>query len=175
VDTPSFAQGLHASLREDINVVLVGEMRDLESIQAVITIAETGHLVFATLHTNDAGQTIDRILDVFPPFQQTQVRSQLANVLLGIVSVRLLPMVGGGRIPAVEILQTNSAVRNVIREGKTYELDNIVQTNLADGMVSLDRSLAALVRDGTVSFDDARAYVKDPDYFSSLVTKMAQA
>ncbi len=171
VDSPSFAQALRASLREDINVVLVGEMRDLESIQTVITIAETGHLVFATLHTNDASQTLDRILDVFPPFQQQQVRSQLANVLIGVVSLRLLPKVGGGRIPAIEILQTNNAVKNVIREGKTYELNNILQTNLADGMVSLDRSLAQLVQAGTVSFEDARAYVKDPEYFASLISK----
>ena len=171
VDTPSFAQALHSGLREDINVVLVGEMRDLESVQSVITIAETGHLVFATVHTNDASQTIDRIIDVFPPFQQAQVRSQLANVLLGVVSQRLLPKAGGGLVPAVEILQTNSAVKNVIRDGRISDLDNIIQTNLADGMVSLDRALSVLVRAGTVSFDDARTYVKDPDLFSSLVTK----
>ena len=171
VDTPSFAQALRASLREDINVVLVGEMRDLESIQTVVTLAETGHLVFATLHTNDAGQTIDRIIDVFPSHQQSQIRSQLANVLIGVVSMRLLPMVGGGRIPAVEILRVNAAVKHVIREGKTNDLDNIVLTNLEDGMISLDRSLAYLVKKGAVSFDDARVYVKDPEYFTNLVSK----
>jgi twitching motility protein PilT len=171
VDTPSFAQALKSALREDINVVLVGEMRDVESTQAVMTIAETGHLVFATLHTNDAAQTVDRIVDMFPPTQQQQVRAQLSNVLIGIVSMRLLPVVGGGRVPAVEILQTNSAVRNVIREGKTFELNNIIQTSMADGMVALDRSLAELVQSGRVNFEDARAYVKDPDYFGSLVVK----
>lgn len=171
VDTPSFPQALKASLREDCNVILVGEMRDLESISTVITIAETGHLVFATLHTNDAAQTIDRIIDVFPPNQQAQIRSQLANVLLGIVSIRLLPEIGGGRVPAIEILLSNAAVRNVVREGKTFELDNIVQTNLEDGMVSLDRSLANLVTNGKISLEAAQEYVKDKDYFNSIMAR----
>jgi twitching motility protein PilT len=170
VDTPSFAHALRAALREDLNVVLVGEMRDLESIQSVITIAETGHLVFATLHTNDAGQSVDRIVDVFPPHQQAQVRAQLANCLLGIISLRLLPKIGGGRIPATEILLANNAARAVIRDGKTFELNNIVQTNFEEGMISLDRSLANLVRLGLVSLEDARAYVKDQDYFSSIIS-----
>lgn len=171
VDTPSFGQALKAALREDLNVVLVGEMRDLESIQSVITIAETGHLVFATLHTNDAAQSIDRILDVFPPHQQSQVKAQLASILLGVVSLRLLPKIGGGRVPAYEIMLANNAVRNIIREGKTYEIDNTIQTNLEDGMVSLDRSLAGLVRTGQVAIEDAQAYVKDLQYFSSLISK----
>lgn len=171
VDTPNFGQALRASLREDCNVILVGEMRDLESISTVITIAETGHLVFATLHTNDAAQTIDRIIDVFPPHQQPQIRAQLASVLLGVVSIRLMPKIGGGRIPAVEILLPNNAVKNVIREGKTFELDNIVQTNLEDGMISLDRSLANLVRSGMVSIENAREYVKDPQYFNSIISR----
>lgn len=171
VDTPSFAQALKASLREDLNVVLVGEMRDLESIQSVITIAETGHLVFATLHTNDAAQSIDRILDVFPPHQQGQVKAQLASVLLGVVSLRLLPRVGGGRVPAYEIMLANNAVRNIIREGKTFEIDNIIQTNLEDGMIPLDRSLANLVRTGLVTMEDAKGYVKDLEYFSSLISR----
>ena len=169
VDTPSFAQSLKASLREDCNVILVGEMRDLESISTVITIAETGHLVFATLHTNDAGQTIDRIIDVFSSAQQPQIKAQLANVLVGIVSMRLLPKIGGGRVPAVEILLTNNAVKNVIREGKTFELDNIVATNLEGGMVSMDRSLASLVRQNIVSMEDAQPYVKDNDHFAALL------
>jgi twitching motility protein PilT len=169
VDTPSFAQALKSSLREDANVILVGEMRDLESIQSVITIAETGHLVLATLHTNDAGQTIDRIIDVFPPAQQPQIKAQLANVLLGIVSMRLLPRIGGGRVPGVEILLSNNAVKNVIREGKTFELDNIVATNMEGGMVSMDRSLAALVRQNVVSLEEAQSYVKDQDHFTSLL------
>ncbi len=169
VDTPSFAQSLKSSLREDCNVILVGEMRDLESISTVITIAETGHLVFATLHTNDASQTIDRIIDVFPPSQQPQIRSQLASVLLGIVSVRLLPKIGGGRVPAVEIVMSNNAIKNIIREGKTFEVDNVVATNMEGGMISMDRSLATLVRDNVVSLEEAQGYVKDYDHFSSLL------
>ncbi|MEK7652204.1 MAG: PilT/PilU family type 4a pilus ATPase [Patescibacteria group bacterium] len=171
IDTPSFGQALRASLREDCNVLLVGEMRDLESISATITLAETGHLIFATLHTNDAAQSIDRIIDVFPPYQQTQIKSQLANVLLGVVSLRLLPKIGGGRIPAVEVLLANTAVRNMIREGKTYEMDNVVHTNADEGMVSLDHSLANLVSRGLVSTEDAMSYVKDRDFFQSLVSR----
>jgi len=171
VDTPSYAQALKSSLREDANVILVGEMRDLESISSVITIAETGHLVLATLHTNDAPQTIDRIIDVFPPYQQAQVRSQLANLLVGIVSIRLIPKIGGGRVPAVEILLNNNAVRNIIREGKTYELNSSIQTSLEDGMIPMDRALARLVQDGQISLEDAQAYVKDMDYFSSILSK----
>ncbi|MDB4939852.1 MAG: pilT [Candidatus Doudnabacteria bacterium] len=171
VDTPSFGQALRSSLREDCNVIFVGEMRDLESIQTVMTIAETGHLVFATLHTNDAAQTIDRITDVFPPHQQPQIRAQLASVLIGIISLRLLPKVGGGRVPALEMLLTNNAVRNVIREGKTYEMDNVVHTSGDGGMIALDKSLALLVSSGQVSSEDAISYVKDMDYFKSLVSK----
>jgi twitching motility protein PilT len=169
VDTPSFSQSLKSSLREDCNVILVGEMRDLESISTVITIAETGHLVFATLHTNDAAQTIDRIIDVFPPSQQAQIRSQLASVLLGIVSVRLLPKIGGGRVPAVEIVMSNSAIKNIIRDGKTFEVDNVVATNMEGGMISMDRSLASLVSQNIVSLEEAQGYVKDFDHFSSLL------
>ncbi len=169
VDTPNFAQALKAVLREDVNVILVGEMRDLESVQSVITLAETGHLVFATLHTNDAAQTVDRIIDVFPPHQQAQVHLQLANVLLGVISMRLLPKVGGGRAPAVEIMISNNAVKNVIREGKTFELNNIVQTNSEEGMQSMDRALAGLVKQGMVTLEDARPWAKDPDFFASLI------
>jgi len=175
IDTPDFAQALRSSLREDCNVIFVGEMRDLESIQTVMTIAETGHLVFATLHTNDAAQTIDRIVDVFPSYQQQQIRSQLANVLLGIVSLRLLPKVGGGRIPAAEIILSNSAVRNIVREGKTYELDNVVHTSAEMGMVALDKALALLVARGAVAIEDAMAYVKDVEYFKSLVSSSQNA
>ena len=171
IDTPSFAQALRASLREDCNVLLVGEMRDIESIAATITLAETGHLIFATLHTNDAAQSIDRIIDVFPPYQQTQIKAQLANVLLGIVSLRLLPKIGGGRMPAVEVLLANNAVRNMIREGKTYEMDNVLHTNADAGMIALDHSLANLVSRGLVSTEDAIVYVRDRDFFQSLVSK----
>lgn len=171
IDTPSFQHALRASLREDVDVVLVGEMRDLESISSVITLAETGHLVFATLHTNDAAQSVDRIVDVFPPHQQVQIKMQLANVLLGIVSMRLLQKIGGGRVPAVEILMANSAVRNMIREGKSYEIDNVIQTSMEEGMITLDRSLALLVTQNIVSLEEAQPYAKDSDYFLSLLTK----
>ncbi len=170
VDTPDFATGLKAALREDINVVLVGEMRDLESMTSALTIAETGHLVFATLHTNDAAQSIDRIVDVFPPEQQQQVRGQLASVLVGIVSLRLLPKVGGGRVPAYEIMMANHAVRNVIRDNKIYEIQNIIHTNLEEGMVPLDKVLALLVKQGQVDFEVAQNYVLDNDYFLSLTS-----
>lgn len=170
VDTPSFAGALKAALREDINVVLVGEMRDLESMSAALTVAETGHLVFATLHTNDAAQSIDRIVDVFPAYQQPQIRSQLASVLAGIVSLRLLPKIGGGRLPAYEIMVTNHAVRNVIRDNKIYEIPNIIHTTLEEGMVPLDKTLALLVKQGQVEFEVAQNYVIDNEYFLSLVS-----
>jgi len=169
-DTPSFSGALKSALREDINVVLVGEMRDLESISTTLTIAETGHLVFATLHTNDAAQSIDRVVDVFPAYQQQQIRSQLASVLVGVVSLRLLPKIGGGRIPAYEILVTNHAVRNVIRDNKVYEIPNIIHTNLEEGMVPLDKTLALLVKQGLVEFEVAQNFVLDNDYFLSLIS-----
>lgn len=170
IDTPSFAGALKSALREDINVVLVGEMRDLESVQAALTVAETGHLVFATLHTNDAAQSIDRIVDVFSGDQQAQIRAQLASVLVGVVSLRLLPKVGGGRIPAYEILVSNHAVRNVIRDNKIYEIPNIIHTNLDEGMVPLDKTLALLVKQGLVEFEVAQNFVVDQDYFLSLTS-----
>ena len=170
LDTPTFDGALKAALREDINVVLVGEMRDLESVSAALTIAETGHLVFATLHTNDAAQSIDRIVDVFPAEQQPQIRSQLGSVLVGAVSLRLLPKIGGGRIPAYEIMVTNHAIRNVIRDNKIYEIANIIHTNLDEGMVPLDKTLAYLVKQGLVEFEVAQNYVLDSEYFLSLVS-----
>ncbi len=170
-DTNSFAKALRSVLREDANVVLVGEMRDLESIATTITVAETGHLVFATLHTNNAAQTIDRIIDTFPAYQQSQIRSQLANILLGVVSQRLLPKSGGGRIPAVEIMMTNTAVANVIRENKSYELPNIIHTGATSGMISLDADLVRLVRTNLVKLEDALQYVSDPDLFESLLRR----
>jgi len=170
-DTTSFAKALRSSLREDADVVLVGEMRDLESIATTITLAETGHLVFATLHTNNAAQSIDRIIDVFPAYQQNQIRSQLANMLLGVVSQRLLPKIGGGRVPAVEIMMTSNAVANVIRDNKTYELANIINTSSAAGMVSLDSDLAQMVRNNIVKLEDALAYVTDHDLFDGLLRR----
>jgi twitching motility protein PilT len=168
-DTNSFARALRSTLREDPNVVLVGEMRDLETIEAALTIAETGHLVFATLHTNSASQTADRIIDVFPPHQQQQVRMQLANILLGVVSQRLLPRTQGGRVVACEIMVANSAVRNTIREGKTHQLPNIIQTSAAEGMIAMDKVLAELVSKGEITIDNALTWALDPKAFKMMV------
>lgn len=168
-DSKSFSDALRAVLREDANVVLVGELRDLESISTAITAAETGHLILATLHTNDSAQTIDRIIDVFPVHQQNQVRSQIANSLLGVVSQRLVPRVDGGRAPVVEIMIKNHAVENLIREGKTYQIDNVIETSSDQGMISLDYSLASLVRKGLITIDTALSYAKDSKNFQSLI------
>lgn len=170
-DTKSFADGLRSIFREDANVVLIGELRDLDTISTAMTAAETGHLILATLHTNDTSQTIDRIIDVFPAHQQNQVRSQLASVLLGVVSQRLVPRVGGGRIPALEIMINNHAVENLIRENKTYQIDSVIETSLRDGMISLDKSLADLVQRGMVTLDDAYAYTKNKEYLQMLINK----
>jgi len=170
LDTPDFSQALRSALREDINVVLVGEMRDLDSIGAALTLAETGHLIFATMHTNDAAQSIDRIVDVFPASQQPQIRSQLASVLVGVTSLRLLPKIGGGRVPAYEILMANHAVRNVIRDNKIYEILNIIHTSMEEGMIPLDKTLANLVKQGQVELEVAQNYVIDNDYFLSLIS-----
>ena len=157
-DTKSFEDGLRGVFREDANVVLIGELRDLETIGTAMTAAETGHLILATLHTNDSAQTIDRIVDVFPSHQQNQVRSQLASVLLGVISQRLLPRVGGGRIPALEMMINNHAVENLIRENKSYQIDSVIETSMSEGMISLDRSLAELVQRGAVTAEDAFVY-----------------
>jgi len=156
-DTDSFSDALRSALREDPDVLLVGEMRDLESIRFALTIAETGHLVFATLHTNDVAQALDRIVDVFPPEQQPQIRVQLANTLSGICYQRLLPRLDGGLVAAYEVMVANSAVRNLVREGKTNQLRNVLVTGQQDGMQTLEMSLSALVRDGLVSYDEALA------------------
>jgi len=170
-DTKSFADGLRSIFREDANVVLIGELRDLDTISTAMTAAETGHLILATLHTNDTSQTIDRIIDVFPTHQQNQIRSQLASVLLGVVSQRLVPRVGGGRIPALEIMMNNHAVENLIRENKTYQIDSVIETNLREGMVSLDKSLADLVQRGIITLDDAFVYAKNKEYLQILINK----
>jgi len=169
-DTKSFGNALRAVLREDPNVVLVGEMRDLETISSAITIAETGHLVFTTLHTNSAAQTIDRIIDVFPPHQQQQIRIQLSSILIGVISQRLIPAIGGGRIPAAEVLIMNDAVRNVIREGKTHQLDNIIQTGAAEQMQTMDSDLARLVKSGRISLEDAKQYAINLKQLERLVS-----
>ncbi len=167
-DTYSFGAALRSSLRQDPDVVLIGEMRDLETISAAITIAETGHLVFATLHTNSAAQSIDRIIDVFPSHQQPQVRSQLANMLQGVCSQRLIPAIGGGRVVAAEILVATSAVRNIIREGKTHQLDAVIQTGADQGMQTMDRTLIKLVQTGVITYDEARNYAIDLNEFNRL-------
>jgi twitching motility protein PilT len=163
-DTSSFANALRSALREDPDVLLVGEMRDLESIRFALTIAETGHLVFATLHTNDTAQSLGRIIDVFPGEQQAQVRVQLAAALSGIVYQRLIPRIGGGLVAAYEVLVADTAIRNLIKEGKTHQLRNSLVTGQREGMVTFEQSLSALVQSGQISYEDAVArslYPKD--------------
>jgi twitching motility protein PilT len=168
-DTMSFGMALRSVLREDPDVVLIGEMRDLETISSAITIAETGHLVFATLHTNSAATTVDRIIDVFPAHQQDQIRTQLAGVLQAIVAQRLIPQIGGGRLAAAEILIVTPAVRNIVREGKTHQLDAVIQTGAEKGMQSMDKTLATLVRSGKVTQDEAENYALDLGEFQRMV------
>lgn len=165
IDAPSFKEALTSAFREDVDVILVGEMRDLETISAAVTAAETGHLVFSTLHTNNAAQTIDRIIDMFPANQQDQVRVQLAGSLAGIFSQRLVPRVSGGLIPAFELLINNNAIANLIREGRTHEIGTVVQTSSQEGMIDMDRSLAELVRKGEVSVEDAFSRAFDQKTF----------
>jgi twitching motility protein PilT len=168
-DTYSFSAALRSALREDPDVVLIGEMRDLETIASAITIAETGHLVFATLHTNSASQSVDRMIDVFPPHQQPQIRSQLSNILMAIVSQRLIPAIGGGRVAAAEILVATPAVRNIIREGKTHQLEAVIQTGAEYEMQSMDRTLGGLVKAGNITYDEARNYAVDVNELDRLM------
>ncbi len=168
-DTYSFSAALRSSLREDPDVVLIGEMRDLETIAAAITIAETGHLVLATLHTNGAAQSIDRMIDVFPPHQQPQIRAQLGNILMAIGSQRLLPAIGGGRIAAAEVLIATPAVRNIIREGKSHQLEAVIQTGAEFGMQSMDKTLVSLIHNGTVTYEEARNVAVDIEELDRLM------
>lgn len=161
-DAVSFSDALRASFRQDPNVIMVGEMRDPETISTAITAAETGHLVFSTLHTNNASQTIDRMIDTFPPSQQSQIRAQLASSLIGVLSRRLMPQIGGGRIGAYELLIANSAIRNLIRENKTHQLDLVIETSGEEGMISLNRSLVELVRKNKITIDQAEQYSLNP-------------
>lgn len=158
-DFVSYGEGLKHMLRQDPDVVMVGEMRDMDTIATTLTIAETGHLVFATLHTYSAAQTIDRIIDVFPPNQQNQIRSQLALTLRGVVSQQLLPKVGGGRVAAREILVNNPAVANLIREGKVAQIKNVLQTSSAEGMVTLAQDLGRMIKSGEITREIAEQYV----------------
>lgn len=168
-DTYSFSAALRSSLREDPDVVLIGEMRDLETIAAAITIAETGHLVFATLHTNSAAQSIDRMVDVFPPHQQPQIRSQLANILMAICSQRLVPAIGGGRVAAAEIMIATPAVRNIIREGKSHQLEAVIQTGGEFGMQSMDKTLVGLIQAGSITYDEARNVAVDIEELNRMM------
>lgn len=167
-DTHSWTNALRSALREDPDVVLVGEMRDPETMAAAITVAETGHLVFSTLHTNSASQSIDRIVDSFPPHQQPQIRIQLAATLKGIVSQRLLPRLGGGRAPAAEVLIGTPAIANNIREGKTHLIDSVIQTSQSIGMITLEASLASLVLSGAVTLETAQSYALHPEELTRM-------
>jgi twitching motility protein PilT len=169
-DAQSFSAALRGALRQDPDVILVGEMRDLETIQTALTAAETGHLVLATLHTQDAPQTIDRIIDVFPSHQQGQVRTQLSVALQGIVTQQLLPTLdGSGRVVAAEVLIPTAAVRNLIREGKTHQIASVMQTGSAQGMQTMDASLASLVRAGKISIQTAESRSSTPDELRRLL------
>jgi len=170
-DTLSFARALKSTFRQDPNVIMVGEMRDPETISVAITAAETGHLVFATLHTNSASQTIHRIVDTFPANQQNQIRAQLSGSLLGIVSQRLIPRIRGGLIPACEIMLATPAVGNLIRENKTHELPLIIETSVESGMVSLIRSLSILVKRKEISLSNALNYSLNPTELKMLIKK----
>ncbi|TSC94333.1 MAG: twitching motility protein [Candidatus Berkelbacteria bacterium Athens1014_28] len=168
-DTKSFSAALRGALREDPNVVLIGEMRDLETIESALIMAETGHLVLTTLHTNSAAQTIDRIVSVFPAHQQQQILSQLASVLLGVVSQRLIPKISGGRVVACEIMVANPAIRNLIRDNKIFQIPSVIQTSASEGMILLDKVLAELVSRGDVSLEDALTWSISPKTLKMMV------
>ena len=161
-DTMSFATALKYALRQDPDVIMVGEMRDIETMAAVLTAAETGHLVFATIHTNSAPQTIDRIVDSFPSYQQNQIRQQLASVILGVVSQRLLPRIDNlGRVAAFEIMIGTPPVQSLIREGKTFQLQSVIETSGKDGMITLEKSMEFLYESGFVSLEATQVYHAD--------------
>jgi len=168
-DTHSWSIALRSVLREDPDVVLIGEMRDFETIAAALTIAETGHLVFATLHTNSAAETIDRIVDVFPDEQQDQVKLQLSNVIEAVISQRLVPGMVGGRVVATEVMTGTTAIRTAIREGKTHQIRSIIQTSSDVGMYTIENSLAILVKEGKVGTDVAMSYANLPDELARLI------
>jgi twitching motility protein PilT len=169
IDTESFEKALKSVFREDVNVILIGEMRNIETMSAAVTAAETGHLVFSTLHTNNAAQTIDRIIDSFPASQQDQIRLQLSSSLLGIFSQRLIPRITGGRIPAYELLINNYAVSNLIRERRTHEINTVIETSSGEGMVDMNRSLLELVRRGEITMENAYQYSTNPKALERMV------
>ncbi|MEK7094302.1 MAG: ATPase, T2SS/T4P/T4SS family, partial [Patescibacteria group bacterium] len=169
---PSFSAGLRTVLRQDPDVVMIGEMRDATSIATAMTASETGHLVFSTLHTNSAAQTIDRIIDSFPPEQQSQAMSQLAATLVAIISQRLVPRLSGGRIPVNEIMIVNPAIRNLIRERKIYQIDLVIETSVQEGMITLNRSLATLVKNKEISLENAELYSLNPAELRILLERI---
>ncbi len=162
IDTPDFHNGLVGMLRQDVNVALIGEMRDIQTVGTAVTAAETGHLIFSTLHTNNASQTINRIIDSFPPGQQDQIRMQLAGSLSGIFSQRLIPSISGGLVPAYELLIANAAVANLIREKRVHEINTVVETGSSEGMIDMNRCLVELVRGGQISVENAYQYSLNP-------------
>ncbi len=169
LDTKDFHTALFSMFREDVDVVMIGEMRDVETIFTAVTAAETGHLVFSTLHTNDASQTIERIIDSFPNGQQDQIRVQLAGILSGIFSQRLIPRISGGLIPAYELLIANSAVSNLIRENRTHEINTVIETGLEQGMIDMNRCLADLVRSGEITAETAYLYSTNPKTLEKMI------
>jgi len=170
-DTLDFHNGLRSLLRQDPDVIMIGEMRDTESIAMAMTAAETGHLVFSTLHTNSASQTVDRIIDSFPAEQQGQISSQLAATLVGIVSERLIPRIEGGRLPACEIMISNPAIRNLIRERKAYQIDLVIETSFQEGMLTLNRALVDLVKKKAISLENAELYSLNPSELRILLER----
>ncbi len=168
-DTHSFHKALRSVFREDVDVAMVGEMRDAETMAIAVTAAETGHFILSTLHTNNAAQTIDRIIDSFPGDQQGQIRAQLASSLVGIVSQRLVPRISGGLIPAVEVMLVNPAIRNLIRENKVHEINLVIETSSGEGMMSLNRSLVDLIRRGEISIENATRYSLNPEELQTLL------
>jgi twitching motility protein PilT len=169
IDTKDFHVALKSVFREDVNVIMIGEMRTPETISTAVTAAETGHLVLSTLHTNNASQTIDRIIDSFPSDQQDQIRAQLSASLLGIFSQRLIPRITGGLIPAYELLLNNNAVSNLIREKRSHEIDVVIETGLEEGMIDLNHSLLELVRAGEISIENAHLYSLNPKGLERLI------
>ncbi len=165
IDAPDFHTALQSAFREDVDVIMVGEMRDYETISSAVTASETGHLVFSTLHTNNAAQTIDRIIDMFPAEQQDQVRVQLAGSLIGIFSQRLIPRISGGLIPAYELLINNNAISTLIRDARTHEISAVIQTSSQEGMIDMDRCLADLMHRGEVTVEHAYEHAMDPKTF----------
>jgi len=169
IDTPTFATGLHGTFRQDVDVILVGEMRGQETISAAVTAAETGHLVFSTLHTNNASQTIDRIIDSFPAEQQDQIRMQLSSSLIGIFSQRLIPRISGGLVPAYELLINNNAISNLIREKRTHEIDTVIETSSDSGMIDMNRTLTDLVRRGEITAENAMLHSFRPNVLQKMI------